>query len=250
MANIAVIDADLIGRKKHRFPNLACMKISGYYKERKNNIELITDYGQLNSKYFDNIYISKVFTDTIVPLSVLNLPNVLYGGTGFYYDKAEQLPYDIEHHMPDYDLYNNWVNSKIESGDKKANFEYYFNYSIGFTTRGCFRKCQFCVNKNYNSVSKHSEISEFHDKSKKYICLLDDNILGYQKWKDILDELRLLDKPFQYKQGMDERILTDEKCKILSDSKYRGDFIFAFDNIDDKEIIEKNLHYGDHILIK
>lgn len=40
---------------------------------------------------------------------------------------------------------------------------------------------------------------------------------------------------------MDERILTDEKCKILSDSKYRGDFIFAFDNIDDKEIIEKKL---------
>ena len=30
---VAVIDADLIGRKKHRFPNLACMKISGYYKE-------------------------------------------------------------------------------------------------------------------------------------------------------------------------------------------------------------------------
>ena len=30
--NIAIIDADLITRKQHRFPNLACMKISGYYK--------------------------------------------------------------------------------------------------------------------------------------------------------------------------------------------------------------------------
>ena len=30
--NIAIIDADLLGRKKHRFPNLACMKISGYWK--------------------------------------------------------------------------------------------------------------------------------------------------------------------------------------------------------------------------
>lgn len=30
MSRIAVIDADMIGRKKHRFPNLACMKLSGY----------------------------------------------------------------------------------------------------------------------------------------------------------------------------------------------------------------------------
>lgn len=33
MMNIAIIDADLIGRKRHRFPNLACMKISGYWKD-------------------------------------------------------------------------------------------------------------------------------------------------------------------------------------------------------------------------
>ena len=37
---IAIIDADLIGRKKHRFPNLACMKISGYYKDLGNEVEL------------------------------------------------------------------------------------------------------------------------------------------------------------------------------------------------------------------
>ena len=30
--NIAIIDSDLIGRTKHRFPNLVCMKLSGYYK--------------------------------------------------------------------------------------------------------------------------------------------------------------------------------------------------------------------------
>ena len=31
--NVAIIDADLVGKKKHRFPNLVCMKLSGYYKE-------------------------------------------------------------------------------------------------------------------------------------------------------------------------------------------------------------------------
>ena len=34
--NIAIIDADLIYRKKHRFPNLACMKLSAYYKDQDN----------------------------------------------------------------------------------------------------------------------------------------------------------------------------------------------------------------------
>lgn len=29
---VAIIDADLIGHKKHRFPNLACMKLSAYHK--------------------------------------------------------------------------------------------------------------------------------------------------------------------------------------------------------------------------
>ena len=35
---IAIIDADLISRKKHRFPNLACMKISGWHKEKGDDV--------------------------------------------------------------------------------------------------------------------------------------------------------------------------------------------------------------------
>lgn len=60
--NIAIIDADLIGKKKHRFPNLACMKISGYYKEIGHNITLKLDYKNLED--YDRVFISKVFTDT------------------------------------------------------------------------------------------------------------------------------------------------------------------------------------------
>ena len=45
--NIAIIDADLVGKKKHRFPNLVCMKISGYYKEQGNRVTLKLDYDNL-----------------------------------------------------------------------------------------------------------------------------------------------------------------------------------------------------------
>ena len=46
--NIAIIDADLIRRKNHRFPNLACMKLSAYYKSLNNKVFLKTDYENLS----------------------------------------------------------------------------------------------------------------------------------------------------------------------------------------------------------
>lgn len=236
---IAIIDADLIDRKKHRFPNLACMKISGYHKEQGNSVELKLDYENLS--LYDKVYVSKVFTDTPIEDSILQLPNVEYGGTGFFYDKAPKLPNEIEHHMPDYHLYDDWVNEQIENGEKKIDFKYYTDYSIGFVTRGCFRQCEFCVNKNYKRVEKHSPLSEFVDNKRKKICLLDDNFLGHPDWKNILLELQSTRKQFQFKQGLDERILTDEKCEILFKSKYDGDYIFAFDNVADATLIESKL---------
>ena len=85
---IGIIDADLIGREKHRFPNLACEKISGYWKSQGAEVQLLLDY--LFPDDFDRIYISKVFTDTEVP----PLPDderIHIGGTGFFFDKARQV---------------------------------------------------------------------------------------------------------------------------------------------------------------
>ena len=65
MMRIAIIDADLVGRRMHRFPNLACMKLSGYYKAQGHKVVLKTDYASLDE--FDRIFLYKVFTDTPVP---------------------------------------------------------------------------------------------------------------------------------------------------------------------------------------
>ena len=236
---IAIIDADLIGRKKHRFPNLVCMKLSAYHKDKGDEVTLLLSYEKVAG--FDKIYISKVFTDTIVPEEVLSLPNVCYGGTGFFYDKAPKLPDEIEHHMPDYHLYDLWVADQLKNGGKKKDYVYYTDFSIGFMTRGCFRKCTFCVNQNYDRVHVHSPLAEFVDKDRKKICLLDDNFLGCSSWKEMLLELQATGKPFQFKQGLDERLLTDEKCSILFASKYDGDYIFAFDNVSDAKLIEQKI---------
>lgn len=236
---IAVIDADLIGRKRHRFPNLACMKISGFHKSAGDEVELKLDYENLNM--FDKVYISKIFSNTLVPDEVMTLENVSYGGTGFFYDKAPALPKEIEHHMPDYHLYESWVNERIACGDKRSEYKAYLDYSIGFLTRGCFRQCEFCVNQNYKSVSVHSPLDEFYDPGRKKICLLDDNFFGCPSWRELLKTLKETGKPFQFKQGLDERLLTDEKCIELFSSKYDGDYTFAFDNVLDATLIESKI---------
>ena len=108
---IAIIDADLVGKKKHRFPNLVSMKLSGYYKELGNDVELKLDYEDL--QLYDKVFISKVFTDTPIREEVLNYGNVQYGGTGFFFDTAPNLPHEIEHHMPDYHLYDDFIKNEL-----------------------------------------------------------------------------------------------------------------------------------------
>lgn len=231
---IGIIDADLMNKNRNRFPNLACMKISGFYKEQGYDVELLTDYEQVSS--FDRVFISKVFTDTEVPAGVLELPHVEYGGTGFFYDKAPRLPEEIEHQFPDYDLYSDFAKTL-----KKKDASYYTDYSVGFTTRGCIRGCSFCVNQNYRQCSLHSPVSEFLDPNRPYIFLLDDNVLACPQWKQIFEDLNATGKRFRFHQGMDERLLTDEKCEVIFNSNWIGDFIFAFDNIKDRMIVEKKL---------
>lgn len=236
---IGIIDADLIGRKKHRFPNLASMKISGYHKELGDNVELKLDYDNLDK--YDKVFISKVFTDTPINESILKLDNVEYGGTGFFFDKAPNLPCYIEHHMPDYHLYDAWIKKEISEGKNPKNFKDYTDYSIGFLTRGCFRKCPFCVNKKYDKSFIASPLEEFLDPLRKKISLWDDNFLSHPNWRELLSDLERTDKPFQFRQGLDIRLITKEKAERFSKVKYDGDFIFAFDNIEDRQIIEEKL---------
>lgn len=235
---VGIIDADLLdGGTRH--PNLALMKISGYCKERGCFVRLLSSYDEIPE--YDIVFVSRVFTFTEVPGYITELDNVYCGGTGFYSDGGQDLPVTIEHHMPDYSLYEEYVGRKIAEGRSRSWFADYLDYSIGFTTRGCFRKCSFCVNKKYSHAFRHSPVNEFMDENRPYIYLWDDNFLAFPKWEEILDELQETGKPFQFRQGLDIRLLNDRKAKKLAKAHYIGDFIFAFDHIEDRDRVEKNL---------
>ena len=62
---IGIIDAEIMGKSKHRFPNLVCMKLSAYYKECGNTVNLLLSYDDVDK--YDKVFISKVFIKTEIP---------------------------------------------------------------------------------------------------------------------------------------------------------------------------------------
>ena len=256
-----IIDADLLDNGT-RHPNLVLMKIAGYLRDHQIGYELIIDENQ-NLKKFSYIYVSKVFTFTKEPdfLTRISSKRIFKGGTGYYAEEDDMelfnqlreedmtrlendplLPdFNMAHQMPDYSLYDKFIKNEIEKGRDTKRFKDYQFYSIGFLTRGCVRKCPFCVNKNINYVYNYSTLSDFVDENRPKIYLWDDNFLASKNWKELLMELQATKKPFQFRQGLDIRLLNDEKADMLSKSKYHGDFIFAFDQIKDKELIARKL---------
>lgn len=237
---IGVIDADLLDNGT-RHPNLALLKISGFCKTLGHQVRLICNYDEIRNNltediHYDVLAMSRVFKFTKIPTdiqSMIDSGEIYIGGTGFFEVNGPNLPEEVEHCMPDYHLYDEYIEQKT-GGDEKKKQKYsdYLNFSIGFTTRGCIRKCGFCVNRLMNRVVKWSPVSEFLDKNRSKIYLWDDNIMAAppKVFAEVMGELMATGLPFQFRQGLDIRLMTEEKAGLLSKVKYYGDYIFAFDH--------------------
>ena len=168
---------------------------------------------------------------------------------------------DLVRQMPYYHLYDEFVDRKVAEGFKRDKYKDYQQYSIGFLTRGCIRHCPFCINKLEDTIFPYSELEWFLDEERDehghlvrpYIYLWDDNFLAAdpEVWRSKLQQLIDTGRPFQFRQGLDERMLAEspfgeEMAEMLSKTKYHGDFIFAFDNWKDRPLIERALKIWKH----
>lgn len=241
---VGIIDADLLNHGT-RHPNLALLKVSAFCKEHGHNVRLISSYDELMENGnpiisdcdYDILVMSRVFKFTKIPnfISLMIKEHLIfYGGTGFFEVNGPNLPDEVEHHAPDYTLYNEYIEKATGGNEKlkKRRWDDYLSYSIGFTTRGCIRHCGFCVNRRLSRVVEWSPVSEFLDKSRKNIYLWDDNIMAAppRVFAKVMEDLKSTGKPFQFRQGMDIRLMTEQKAKLLNEVKYHGDYIFAFDH--------------------
>lgn len=212
MAKIKLVDVDAKYRESKRrgkqFPNLALMKISAYHKARGDTVGFGIDNPDLT-------YISCVFTKNrlnAIKECCDTRNGIAFGGSGL--STAFNLSPVIEYSRPDYDLYPS-------------------EYSMGFTTRGCIRNCEFCiVRMKEGAFRRNQHIEEFHDFRFKSCKLLDNNILADVDWffentDWAIDNNVKLD----ITQGMDIRLMTPEIAQRLKRVKFVDQQMrFAFDD--------------------
>jgi len=187
--------------------NLALMKLSAYHKacgdEVLLNMPIIPADYRYASVLFDKNK-TKFVADE-------------YGGPAFNGNNINV------YFKPDYDLYP------------------HNDFSLGYTFRGCYRKCSFCKVPKMERDFKHYSIWDFHDPKFKKICLLNNNTFFDGRWRETFKEIWEADLTVIDENGYDLRLLDDEKAEVLHKTKWATPLHFAWDNINDESEIIRGL---------
>lgn len=217
----------LIDLGSKRFPNIALMKLSAHHKSAGDVVEW---YDPMFAGHFDKVYVSKVFSWSPDYPYPIDADEVVKGGSGyaitledgrevFRKEKERDLPSEIEHIYPDYSLYPTLTQDT----------------AFGFLTRGCPRGCDFCIvgKKEGRKSIKVADLAEFWNGQKK-IVLCDPNILACRQWAELLDQLREAGAEVDFNQGLDCRLLTEEKIEALNALRLTA-VRFAWDRLADRD---------------
>ncbi len=202
-----------------KWPNLALMKLATYHKVKGDEVEL---FFPLSGGY-DVVYAAKVFKFT--PDSPYLPPDAIKGGTG--YDLTAHLPDEAESCFPDYSLYPWW--------DK----------AIGFTTRGCVRRCPFCVvPEKEGAIRVIGDLRSFWN-GQKQVILLDNNLTAapMEHFRRVVAQMVEAKVQVDFSQGLDIRLLNDEHAALLANVSLgkNGYIHFAWDNPSHEDAVRRGI---------
>lgn len=194
---IGLIDVD-----GHGFPNLALMKLSSYHKSIGDSI------GWADMENYDRTYTSKIFSfSPEFEPGFFNPGEIIRGGTG--YDIKGTLPDYIESCNPDYSIYPQ------------------YNFSIQFFSRGCIRKCPFCLVNEKEGRIRPVEPMSLNPKG-EWIEVLDNNFFANPEWRKSVEWL-LKKKQKVNLHGVDIRIMNEEQAFWLNKLNLKQNIHIAWD---------------------
>jgi radical SAM superfamily enzyme YgiQ (UPF0313 family) len=190
--------------------NLALMRLSAWHKAQGDRVEIAFP---LAADSYDRIYRSKQFDYT--PDDTVPWPcEVVSGGTG--YDLTTLLTPEQDTTYPDYDLYG-------------------CDYALGRITRGCIRRCPWCV--VWRQDGKVRQVAELDDfwRGQEYVRLIDDNLTAMPDlFVQTCNTLSEAGARVSF-ESLDVRLLTDEMCEALMRVKRWGNLHFAWDSMAEEQ---------------
>lgn len=181
------------------------MKLSAYYKKQGLRVTLRRDAEYMRA---DKYYASMVFSiakshEKAAILKNKYHDNIDIGGSGICLNK--RLPPEIETCFPDYNLYHHTA------------------YALGFLTRGCNKRCAFClVPKKEGKIKKTSSFENFVPERQRNVMLLDDNLLMYSGVEDLLNEMIAQKYAVNFSQSLDIQYVDDRIAQLLYRIDYRN----------------------------
>jgi len=250
---------------KVKYPPLGLMKISTYHKSRGDEVFFYKGTSDAVRKLnWDIIYITTMFTfqwkRTIETIQFYqqgkqnNKRNVKVGGT-----LASLLQEDVENETgitPHFGLWEEIDKLKPDYSLADGVYEYYTNNaSIGYMTKGCPNHCPFCaVPRLEPKYVDYIPLEHQIDHSKKDLILLDNNVLASAEFPRIVEDIKKhgfekgakFGKAHRYvdfNQGIDARLLTEEKMQLLSELALKP-LRIAFDDVKLERLYVQKVHFA------
>jgi len=193
-----------------KIPNFALKKIEKYHLD--NEDEVIWN-NELMASICDKTYVSCIFTKNKYKCRDFE-GKAEIGGSG--YDIYKKLPKEIEKVKP--------------------------HINLGFATRGCIRKCPFCiVPQKEGPIRIEADLYDIWDGKSKKVTFLDNNATAIKPHLILILHQLQKEKIYgEYNQGLDIRLLDDEIAQELKKTKL-SELWFAWDNIQEQLLIEKGI---------
>ena len=171
---------------------MALMRLSTWHKRQGDAVDWWNGF-----ECYDRVYMSKVFTFTPDFDTAINAEEIITGGTG--YKDFGNLPPEIEACPPDYTLYPQWKSA------------------VGFLTRGCVRRCDFCiVPRKEGTIHPAATWEEIKRPDSREMTLLDNNILASDHGLEQIDRMGHEPVWIDFNQGLDARLITPEIARMLA----------------------------------
>jgi len=214
-----------------KYPPLGLLKL-GKLEERKwNEVRLVRGETDVSDFRPDKVCITSLFTYSWKPVHEViefyhhQFPGAEISVGGIY---ATLMPDHISSNFPFVRVHKGLV----EEAEGLLPAYYLLNCvdkwkgwkkSIVFTTRGCIRKCPFCVVPKIEGGMKEPKFSilPLIHPDHNEVVIWDNNFLASPYAKQILMELRDGGYRADFNQGLDARLMTEEFAGLLADIKSR-----------------------------